>query len=313
MDTIKLKKELNNLSSIKYVTKHMISYITCGLNEIKGIIDDDEFNNNVDKLTDIISKINIKSKDREIISQLKISIIIAIKKYEKINPNDSYEEEIEKTSRYNEDMLIKNKDVSKEIISLNNGEFMIKYEYLNKSYYDIKHILNMFKIKKGQYFEKYNTFKNEVKYYLIHKNIYGGYIIRELIRTSTVKKMICCTINHNSDAFAEAIGIKLYDCKKVSHETNYINQIIKVFGREKYITQYCIDGYRIDLYFPKYKLAIECDENDHKDRDKKYEKSRQNHIIDLLGATMIRFNPDDVKFNILDVISQIHYHIILHH
>ena len=43
------------------------------------------------------------------------------------------------------------------------------------------------------------------------------------------------------------------------------------------IDQYTVDNYRIDLYFPKHKLAIECDEFDHADRDIEYEVKRQNH------------------------------------
>ena len=35
--------------------------------------------------------------------------------------------------------------------------------------------------------------------------------------------------------------------------------------------QFSIGSYRIDLYFPEHKLAIECDEHDHKDRQIDYE------------------------------------------
>ena len=35
--------------------------------------------------------------------------------------------------------------------------------------------------------------------------------------------------------------------------------------------QFSIGSYRIDLYFPEHKLAIECDEHDGKDRDIDYE------------------------------------------
>ena len=89
----------------------------------------------------------------------------------------------------------------------------------------------------------------------------------------------------------------------------YINQIIKVFNKEKYITQQNIGKYKIDLYFPKYKLIIECDEFNHKDRNKKYELERHFFIENELNATFIRFNPDDNNFNILDIISKIHYHM----
>ena len=43
-------------------------------------------------------------------------------------------------------------------------------------------------------------------------------------------------------------------------------------------TQYSMDQYKIDLYFPKHKLVIECDEFGHLDIDIKYEVKRQKDI-----------------------------------
>ena len=40
-------------------------------------------------------------------------------------------------------------------------------------------------------------------------------------------------------------------------------------------TQYTVIGYRIDIYFHEYKLAIEVDELDHNDRNIDYEIQRQ--------------------------------------
>ena len=40
-------------------------------------------------------------------------------------------------------------------------------------------------------------------------------------------------------------------------------------------TQYTVIGYRIDLYFHEYKLAIEVDELGHNDRTIDYEIQRQ--------------------------------------
>ena len=41
------------------------------------------------------------------------------------------------------------------------------------------------------------------------------------------------------------------------------------------IHQFGAEKCRIDLYFPKYKLAIESDEFDHRDRDIGYEVEQQ--------------------------------------
>jgi very-short-patch-repair endonuclease len=57
---------------------------------------------------------------------------------------------------------------------------------------------------------------------------------------------------------------------------------MKVFNGEKMITQYKVIGYRIDLYFLDYKLAIECDENSHNDRNPDEETIGQNAITKKL-------------------------------
>ena len=38
---------------------------------------------------------------------------------------------------------------------------------------------------------------------------------------------------------------------------------------KKILLQHSVLGYRLDLYFPKHKLAIEVDEKGHTDRDKR--------------------------------------------
>jgi len=39
-------------------------------------------------------------------------------------------------------------------------------------------------------------------------------------------------------------------------------------------------SYYIDLYFEDYNLAIECDENDHKDRNIIYEQNREKYLLE---------------------------------
>ena len=68
-------------------------------------------------------------------------------------------------------------------------------------------------------------------------------------------------------------------------------------------------GYRIDLYFHKYKLAIEVDELGHNDRNIDYEIQRQRAIEKELGCVFIRINPDEKDFNIFKEINKIYRHI----
>lgn len=68
--------------------------------------------------------------------------------------------------------------------------------------------------------------------------------------------------------------------------------------------QFSMGKYRIDLYFPDYRLAIECDENNHMDRDPILEKIREDYIL-LQGNKIIRYNPNKPHFDISDVIREI--------
>ena len=65
------------------------------------------------------------------------------------------------------------------------------------------------------------------------------------------------------------------------------------FERKNRKTQYIAIGYRIDVYFHDYKLAIEIDENGQSDRDIDCEVKRQKAIAQELGCKFIRIDPDN--------------------
>ena len=81
-----------------------------------------------------------------------------------------------------------------------------------------------------------------------------------------------------------------------------------VFEGENMQTQYSVLGYRINLYFYGYKLAIEVDEKGHKDRNVDHEIKRQKAIEKELGCEFIRIDPDEEDFNIFEAINEIHRH-----
>ncbi len=92
---------------------------------------------------------------------------------------------------------------------------------------------------------------------------------------------------------------------KLLKEQETVGQLIKVFDYKNIKTQYVVGNYRIDLYFIDAKIAIECDEFGHRDREPEYEKTREQHIKKTLGCKFIRYNPDDPEFCIFDVIKEI--------
>ena len=90
-----------------------------------------------------------------------------------------------------------------------------------------------------------------------------------------------------------------------SVEIKYLEILQKCFKGIKIEHQYMVGNYRIDFYFPEYNIAVECDENNHKDRDPSYENTRQNFIIEQLKCEFIRFDPYDKEFDIFELINRI--------
>ena len=81
------------------------------------------------------------------------------------------------------------------------------------------------------------------------------------------------------------------------------------FEGENMQTQYSVLGYRMDLYFHDYKLAIAVDEKGHKDRNIDHEIQRQKALEKQLSCKFIRIDPDEEDFNIFKAINEIHRHI----
>ena len=111
--------------------------------------------------------------------------------------------------------------------------------------------------------------------------------------------------SHNLRSLAEFVEVELYKNKWLSKEQESILNIVTAFEGKKMHIQYNVNQYRIDLYFPKHKLAIECDKFDHQDRYIEYEVKHQKCIEDKLGCTFIRCNPDAKDSNLFKVINQI--------
>ena len=80
---------------------------------------------------------------------------------------------------------------------------------------------------------------------------------------------------------------------------------MQTFKGEEMILHLSVGKYRIDQYFPKHKLAIECDEFDHRDRDIEYEIRRQKFIEDQLNYKFIRYNPVAEDFYVLENVSKV--------
>ena len=123
-----------------------------------------------------------------------------------------------------------------------------------------------------------------------------------------LKHLIFKTRSINAHKLAHVCNIEM-DTKYESKEASSLQVIEKAFSGEYMIFQHIVGKYRIDMYFPEYNLAIECDENDHNDRDQLYEKYRQKYLTKRLKCEFIRYNPDADDFDVMDVVNQVFQHI----
>ena len=108
--------------------------------------------------------------------------------------------------------------------------------------------------------------------------------------------------------FIKQIGIEM-NLIQTFKEQECIGAIVKTLSHLKTYTQFKVGQYRLDLYIPKYNLAIECDEFNHSNRDPEYEEQRESFIKNELNCEFIRFNPDAKNFSTYDVIGEILKHI----
>lgn len=103
----------------------------------------------------------------------------------------------------------------------------------------------------------------------------------------------------------DELKINLTINKRYHKQAQNMEIIKAVYDGYEMKEEYKVGKYRIDLYFVDHKIAVECDEYGHVDRNSDYEKKREKYLIKKLGCTFIRFNPDEDNFNIGNVIKKI--------
>lgn len=119
-----------------------------------------------------------------------------------------------------------------------------------------------------------------------------------------IKRLICNSRKQMSIKLCKELGLNL-ESKYSELEMEFVKRIKEIFDGEVIEEQYIVDKYRIDLYFPEYKLAIEYDEYEHKYQITN-DKIRQNYIIEKLNCVFIRVKEKDC---VNKAINNIYKHI----
>ena len=156
--------------------------------------------------------------------------------------------------------------------------------------------------------DKNNLTAEQIKKYKIH----GSELIDGKKFMYAHEGVIIPVIMHcrtpESCKFKRNLGFKLRNLINCKEQT-VLESIKDAFEGEDMQTQYTVIGYRIDLYFHEYKLAIEVDELGHTNRNINNEIERQKALEKELNCIFIRINPDEKDFNIFKEINKIHRHI----
>ena len=99
--------------------------------------------------------------------------------------------------------------------------------------------------------------------YLFATNTRTGFKQITYVTYTGLLKILTKSRKRCTQEFANAIGVDVKSIAFACIEASSIEHIFTTFKGEEMIEQYRISNYIIDLYFPKYKLAIECDEKGH--------------------------------------------------
>ena len=86
--------------------------------------------------------------------------------------------------------------------------------------------------------------------------------------------MHCRVLAPKAIKFRSKLGFNQYDTI-LTKEQSVLKSVMDAFEGENMQTQYSVLGYRIDLYFHDYKLAIELYEKSHKSRNIDHEIKRR--------------------------------------
>ena len=196
-------------------------------------------------------------------------------------------------------------NITKETLENNGIEVIV--DSVNALWLNERHIEEQLRHKKlPAVTNKYNKIYKKHRYELVDELIKQPY--KKILGIDLALKIIMDCRTDESCNLKRNLGFTLHDVINTKEQT-VINSIKDAFEGENMQTQYTVLNYRIDLYFHKYKLAIEIDELGHNDRNIDYEIQRQKALERELNCVFIRNNPDEKDFNICKEINKIHRHI----
>ena len=166
----------------------------------------------------------------------------------------------------------------------------------------------------------HNTRKDKIVRY-IKKNLKENehFVIKKTKSTNGRgghNKVIYYLSENSFELVKDSFNLKHRYLTKINNNVNHVNILMSLENQTIGFIDNCFKDitktkrqkkfskYYVDLYFYDYNLVIECDENDHKDRNKDEEKTREEYILSK-GNTIIRYDPNNENFDLSFVIKEI--------
>ena len=147
--------------------------------------------------------------------------------------------------KFSEKQKILSKNLTKVSFMYKNNYF-ISYLEENNLYFDIQHIICMLTLKTTARHGKYNEFNDKIKLRILHKNEYGGFIVRELLSDEDMYSLVLSSNSQFSKSFKTNVAKILADLRK-SNGFMFTNDEIKVrkFSRnnEEYASMFKINQF----------------------------------------------------------------------
>ena len=125
-----------------------------------------------------------------------------------------------------------------------------------------------------------------------------------------LEKLLSASRSSESMKMNELLGMEVARKWFPCIELDVITNLLHAFRTENVCRQFACDKYRIDLYFIKHKIAVECDELHHmSESNKTKDEMRETRLKQKLNCDFIRFNPFEPQFNVFELIGKIHFAI----
>lgn len=124
-----------------------------------------------------------------------------------------------------------------------------------------------------------------------------------------IVKLVLCMSRLSLEAKRKILGIVDYYPVRRYTEIEIHTNVRKALAHVDIQFQYPVKEYRIDMYFPKYNIAVECDENGHQAYCKENEAKRHDVISTCLQCRWVRYDPYASDFDIFGLINRLYCEI----